>query len=482
MEETAFPAPPTVEAYLERLKALRDSVLAHFDRQIELVENALHGHGERESTAAAAAAAAHVRRVCYKDVSVLTALEVTNREFSKSVRGQLGEVISRHAKIDVGLLFELGIGGRILREFRPVSPETTQDALSNFVSGASNGDDFRLCLKAGADVNGLFEGQTALIRAVCANHMEAFQMILEDVADLKAKAGEVPEGLDVEGVVAGDTVVIVACRLRRWGMVRSLIVEGANVDAVGADGKKALQVACEAADGQLDPVLDFDTQSVFRLHYDPQKGDPEVRSAVSEVLKDLLIKTSDVADLKISARNGFDKESLVHFFSWHEFEELLLLSLSRGVDIDAVDECGWTALMCIAVRARPQYVQILLDNGAEANKRNDENNTTLCLAVPSGTRAASPHTREESFISSLRTVLETLVDRGADVNVRGCWGRTTLYKAVEWGIAEVVGLLVEKGADLRVRNADGETPRDAAIRLNWSAEMVALLVPPAAAD
>mmetsp|Transcript_15982 Transcript_15982/g.32419 ORF Transcript_15982/g.32419 Transcript_15982/m.32419 type:complete len:374 (-) Transcript_15982:177-1298(-) len=373
----------------------------------------------------------------------------------------------------------MSIGG-LIREFRAVSPEMCQKALSDFLNGTTNGDDLRLYVKAGADVNGLFEGQTALIRAICADNVEAFEMILSDGPNLEVKAGEVPAG--TVGVLVGDTAVIVACRLRQWGMVRSLVAKGANLDAVGRDGKKALQVACEAADGQLDPVLDFDTQSVFRLHYDPQKGDPEVRSAVSEVLKDLLIKTSDVADLKISARNGFDKESLVHFFSWHEFEELLLLSLSRGVDIDAVDECGWTALMCIAVRARPQYVQILLDNGAEANKRNDENNTTLCLAVPSGTRAASPHTREESFISSLRTVLETLVDRGADVNVRGCWGRTTLYKAVEWGIAEVVGLLVEKGADLRVRNADGETPRDAAIRLNWSAEMVALLVPPAAAD
>uniref|UniRef100_A0A0G4HT33 Uncharacterized protein n=1 Tax=Chromera velia CCMP2878 TaxID=1169474 RepID=A0A0G4HT33_9ALVE len=473
MEETAFPAPPTVEAYLERLKALRDSVLAHFDRQIELVENALHGHGERESTAAAAAAAAHVRRVCYKDVSVLTALEVTNREFSKSVRGQLGEVISRHAKIDVGLLFELGIGGRILREFRPVSPETTQDALSNFVSGASNGDDFRLCLKAGADVNGLFEGQTALIRAVCANHMEAFQMILEDVADLKAKAGEVPEGLDVEGVVAGDTVVIVACRLRRWGMVRSLIVEGANVDAVGADGKKALQVACEAAENELDPELHNTPWREYKLHYDPQNGDPAVRSAVSEVLKDLLTKTSDLAKLKISARSAFHKESLVSFLSWHEFEELLLFSLSRGVDINATDEFNCTPLMNVVLRSRPHYVQTLIDNGAlpSVNHQDQLHESALSYAV---TRVTE--TRQGGIWPAWPaawTVLEILVDGGADLNIQGAGGETVLHQAVRWGQMEVVQFLVERGADLHVEDVDGETPYDFAVGLRRPPQMLA---------
>eukprot|EP00969_Alexandrium_andersonii_P132142 5843392-Alexandrium_andersonii.AAC.1 len=70
------------------------------------------------------------------------------------MKAKLEEVVSRHIEIDVGSLYEMGIG-EVIRAFQPISPETTQGALFDFVSGASNGDDFRLCLKAGADVNGL---------------------------------------------------------------------------------------------------------------------------------------------------------------------------------------------------------------------------------------------------------------------------------------------------------------------------------------
>uniref|UniRef100_A0A0G4H073 Uncharacterized protein n=1 Tax=Chromera velia CCMP2878 TaxID=1169474 RepID=A0A0G4H073_9ALVE len=216
-------------------------------------------------------------------------------------------------------------------------------------------------------------------------------MILSDHPDLEVRAGRVPKG--TAGVVEGDTVVIVACRLRRWPMVRSLIAEGANVDALGGDGKKALQVACQAADKELDKELDSEDgypRHRFRLFYNPQNGDPAVRSAVSAALKDLLKKTSDVADLKITYpdRNRF-AESLVHFFSWHELEELLLLSLSRGLDVDAVTPAGWTALMLTVARARPEYVEILVENGADVTKVNVSNDTALLVAIdPEGWKRA----------------------------------------------------------------------------------------------
>uniref|UniRef100_A0A0G4I3A7 Uncharacterized protein n=1 Tax=Chromera velia CCMP2878 TaxID=1169474 RepID=A0A0G4I3A7_9ALVE len=475
MEETAVNSPPTIDAFLERLKALEGSLLSEFRStlrsQVDLVEKTLRAKEGNESPAAAAAAT-DVPRVRQEDVSVLEALEKKGRdvfsELSKKWRGDLGEVVSRHAKMDVGYLYEQGIGD-VIRQFRPVSAETAQKALSDFISGANNGDDFRLCLKAGADINGLVEGQTALIRAVCANHTEAFETILSDHPDLEVRAGLV--SADTKGVVTGDTAVIVASRQGRWGMVRSLIAEGANVDAVGGYGKKALQVACEAAERELDSGEE-DPDDVFRLGYDPQIIDPAVRSAVSEVLKDLLMKTSDVADLKISARRNFCAESLVHFFSWHEFEHLLLLSLSRGVNIDAVDEGGWTALMCIAARSRPQYVQILLDNGADVNKSNGFYSP---LAA-----AMSPYFgRDESFMQSVLSleVCKILLDRGADVNSRILQAGTVIHEAVKSGVTEFVRLFVERGADLQLTDNLGRTPHDLAVQSNSSAEIVALVTP-----
>uniref|UniRef100_A0A0G4I3B2 Uncharacterized protein n=1 Tax=Chromera velia CCMP2878 TaxID=1169474 RepID=A0A0G4I3B2_9ALVE len=255
----------TVEGYVERLKSLQASVASTFKYQIDLVEMTLRAEGAADSSAGAAAAAADVPRVRPEDLAALEGLEKTIKDFSRKMKGQLGEVMSRHVRIDVGSLHEMGVGD-VVRAFRPVSAKTTQQRLSEFIRGESSGDDFRLCLKAGAYVNSLFEGQTALMRTVRANHREAFEMILNDHPDFEVRAGQVPPLPNgVRGVAAGDTVVIVACRLRRWDMVWSLVAEGADPNTVGSDGnlwKKALVFACEAAERQLDPEsATFDRRS-----------------------------------------------------------------------------------------------------------------------------------------------------------------------------------------------------------------------------
>jgi len=47
---------------------------------------------------------------------------------------------------------------------------------------------------------------------------------------------------------------------------------------------------------------------------------------------------------------------------------------------------------------------------------------------------------------------------------------------------EVVQLLVDRGADLQVRDRMGETPHDIAVEYSRSPETLALLVPPAVAE
>uniref|UniRef100_A0A0G4FV45 Uncharacterized protein n=1 Tax=Chromera velia CCMP2878 TaxID=1169474 RepID=A0A0G4FV45_9ALVE len=375
--------------------------------------------------------------------------------------------------MDVGYLYELGIGRKI-RKYRPVSAEPTQQALSDFAYGASNGDDFRLCMKVGADLNGLVEGQTALMRAVSASHRESFHMILSDHPDLEVRAEEVPFFIEGDYIVPGDTVLIAACRQGRWDMVRSLVAKGANVDAVGGDGKKALEVACEEAERQLDPK-----NKPGRRYYDPQNGNPAVRSAVSDALKDLLTKTSDLADLVINARHHCDDESLVHFFAWHEFEELLLLSLAGGVDIDEGDGDGRTALMRVADRARPRYVQLLIDNGADVHLEDDLGRTVLYFAVPKPGDSCDEiylsRIRGESFISSVRTILEILLHHGVDVNGQEGPSESILHRAVDWGVPEMVTFFVDTGADLEVEDRHGDTPYDLAVKLKRAPEIVARL-------
>jgi ankyrin repeat protein len=61
------------------------------------------------------------------------------------------------------------------------------------------------------------------------------------------------------------------------------------------------------------------------------------------------------------------------------------------------------------------------------------------------------------------SVLQFLLERGADINVRNRFGETPLHLASFNGVLEVVRLLLEHGADEQAKNNDGKTPLQEAV-------------------
>lgn len=57
------------------------------------------------------------------------------------------------------------------------------------------------------------------------------------------------------------------------------------------------------------------------------------------------------------------------------------------------------------------------------------------------------------------TVIDAIVDAGADINARGWLGDTTLHEAVAFGRDEAVAALLRRGADPDIANRSGRTPR-----------------------
>ena len=113
-----------------------------------------------------------------------------------------------------------------------------------------------------------------------------------------------------------------------------------------------------------------------------------------------------------------------------------------GADVNARDNDGSTALQSGATFDSRERVKWLVKHGADINARDDEGRTVLHLAV--------------SFAGYDWEIVECLVEHGADINARDDKGRTVLHLAVsfaehndlDW---EVVKWLVEHGADV-----DGE--------------------------
>ena len=85
-------------------------------------------------------------------------------------------------------------------------------------------------------------------------------------------------------------------------------------------------------------------------------------------------------------------------------------------------------------------VDALLDKGADPNAR-DHTGATALMVVVERVRA----------VDKFAAVVDLLVERGADVHLYDHWGETALRKAVRHGNATAVQLLLSKGAKFDVR-------------------------------
>ena len=92
--------------------------------------------------------------------------------------------------------------------------------------------------------------------------------------------------------------------------------------------------------------------------------------------------------------------------------------LKEGVPVDCIDEYNQTALFLAALYNKTDVIRLLLQNGADVNKR--------------------------------------------------CWGFTSVHQAARMNHTEVIAMLIEYGASINITSNYGDTPIDLARR--WKSE------------
>ena len=150
--------------------------------------------------------------------------------------------------------------------------------------------------------------------------------------------------------------------------------------------------------------------------------------------------------------------------------------LSQGIDVNAAEADGTTALHWAVQRDDVELTARLIAAGADVNAANRYQVTPLSLAALNGTASmvgrlldagADPHQAaldgETLLLTAARTgmpeVVERLLAHGADANAREGWrGQTALMWAAAEGHPAVARLLVEQGADVHAASTDGFTP------------------------
>ena len=186
-------------------------------------------------------------------------------------------------------------------------------------------------------------------------------------------------------------------------------------------------------------------------------------------------------------RNKFGRTPL-HYATNREVAEFLI---SRGAYVDDVDEFGRTPLHYAAIENRADVVEVLIKSGANINARDNEGNTPLKLALLNGSvRVAKILIKAGATLDDAtlhyavwygdRELVELILQRGVNPNIRDSDGRMPLHIAVWKGFTDIVEMLLRHGADPNARDGKGLTPvyyaGDRCKRGEPCAEIIELLI------
>lgn len=184
------------------------------------------------------------------------------------------------------------------------------------------------------------------------------------------------------------------------------------------------------------------------------------------------IEANDVAAMEEAIKNGADINarrkdgSSVIMYAAHEGRaECLRWLIDRGADVNAMDNCGRTALMgVVRYGYSNDCLDILVGAGADVNIA-DHYGVTATMIVATDGRFAG--------VTGGAEWLRVFIKAGADINAVDCRGYTAARQAAYNRNVDCLLFLIESGADLEKTDVDGESALDI-IRKNGFSE--ALLV------
>ena len=162
--------------------------------------------------------------------------------------------------------------------------------------------------------------------------------------------------------------------------------------------------------------------------------------------------------------------------------EVVKQHIADGVDVNAPNTYGWTALYYAAEGGHKEIVELLIANGADVNQTSDRGITPLDGAIdPSRGRKFQPFTPPTldrypeiadllrkhggmtvGELKAIEVVKKHLAD-GEDMNAIDD-GWTPLCEAAYKGRKEIAELLIAEGADVNAKDGGGNTPLDWAIK------------------
>jgi|SRR5579871_3083671 len=300
----------------------------------------------------------------------------------------------------------------------------------------------------------------------------------------------VAEGADVNRADNfGWTSLMAAASIQQVAVARVLIADGANVNAASSNGKTPLMYAIDGRDRfgggpyiappKATDLVELLLNKKADINASDKSGSTALMYAVitdNLPIVSLLLKWG--AD--VARRNAYRRSALSLAYDLQIVQALLqkgadikadggdVLShaarqgdlpmvrwlLHHGVNINAIDFQGETALMVAAGCIDTNLVSFLLSRGADANIQTKQDGSNALIMAAS---CSTPLMQETESSQNREHIINTLLDKGVDINARDIHGYTALIWAARNGDVNTVKLLLARGADVNIRSKNGET-------------------------
>jgi ankyrin repeat protein len=165
-----------------------------------------------------------------------------------------------------------------------------------------------------------------------------------------------------------------------------------------------------------------------------------VDAAMSGDVKAVRALLRQAGDVNAAQPDGM---TALHWAAQRDDVEIADLLLEAGADFKLANRTGAKPLYLAAINGSAEMIARLLEAGEDPNAvLTTEGESVLMLTAYTGNAAA----------------VETLLDRGADVNLQQARGQTALMWAAAEGHTDVVKLLIRRGADVALSSAASTKP------------------------
>ncbi|MFC1650656.1 ankyrin repeat domain-containing protein [Candidatus Latescibacterota bacterium] len=242
----------------------------------------------------------------------------------------------------------------------------------------------------------------------------------------------------------GNTPLLMAIKYNNSEVVRLMLENNADPEKKNGDGARPLEIALENGFYYIADML-IEKGSEISIHCAALLG---LTDNVISLLKDkpslvnsknhegktpLHLLCNRTNDTSINLNMNMNKKSNDDRFGWREkaFLEIIEILLDNGADINKRDKDGWTPLHYAVKNALHREAELLLKRGASVNATLDDGDTPLHIAA----------------WNSRELTAMKLIEHEADINAVNSFGATPLSWANVQGNSSIIELLKSNGAD-----------------------------------